>query len=222
MDTDADAVTDDEHRPTRESPEYARAPAATPRPPRAAVARRRSPGLPRGCGRVVGLARGTFGGQRRCVHGGSLSPPRPRPAHPANPAPRHAPEAAALPVAGPSLVGTARRAAARCRVLPQEHQQRQQHQRQHQRQRRPQLREPQPWPPPRGGTRRAPTRGGHRRRSAASGRRCRGARASRPADVVSPLGVGHGGVTVTVGRDGVARRKPRTRGGGRRERAESG
>ena len=69
-------------------------------------------------------------------------------------------------------------------------------------------REPQPWPPPRGGDKAGTDAWRHPPAERNGGAPRPPGRSSpiRPADVVSPLGVGHGGVTVTVGRDGVARR----------------
>ena len=157
----------------------------------------------------MGLARGTFGGQRRCVHGGSLSPHAPAPPTPPTPPPAtrlrllpcpsqaqasSAPQGAlhsalleccrkSTSSASSSSASTSASDARSC------------------------AREPQPWPPPRGGDK----AGADARRTPPS-ERSLGASLpgrtspSRPADVVSPLGVGHGGVTVTVGRDGVARR----------------
>ena len=69
-------------------------------------------------------------------------------------------------------------------------------------------REPQPWPPPQGSDKASADARRHPPAECNGGGAPRPGRTSpsRPADVVSPLGVGHGGVTVTVGRDGVARR----------------
>ena len=206
MDTDADAVTDDEHRPTRESPEYARAPAATP-----------SPNSSGSCSAPVSpasraaadawwdsLAARSAASADACTVGLSAphapTPPNPPPATrlrllpcPSQAQASSAPQGALHSVLleccrkstsnASSSASDGRSDACSC------------------------AREPQPWPPPRGGD-----KAGADARWTPPSERSAGASLpgrtspSRPADVVSPLGVGHGGVTVTVGRDGVARR----------------